>query len=1267
MMLLSLVLQLLCFSTLATARDKKGIKIHSTPFPNAAANLYYFEDSDVILIHDRAEGEVLRSDDAGNSWGRVEDIEKGAAAGLAAHPYDKRVAYILGSRTAHWITQDKGKTWRKFETPAPPSLFRQPFSFHAVDSDKVLFHGQHCESILQCEEISYYTTDAFNTVEKMRSNTRGCTFAKGTPLLKPSNEDRVVCVVKGRYSGWRTDNRIMVSDNYFQDEIEPYLEGHRTVQGIINIAAVKGFIVAAAKAEGTDELAMYVTKDADSWHRAVFPSDHRLEEDAYTVLESTNYSIQVDVMTSRVRDPRPMGVLFSSNSNGTYFTRNIEHTNRNIHGIVDFEKVQGIQGIVLTNVVDNWEDVLEFGKDKEVMSRISFDDGRTFKPLSADGKDLHLHSVTDIANVGRVFSSPAPGLVMGVGNTGKHLKEYDECDTWVSDDAGVTWRRALKEAHKYEFGDQGAILVAVYDEGPTNKISYSTDHGKNWEKADLGAEVRAKFLTTTPDSTSLKFTLLASQGGGADLKYVLYFIDFEGLLEKKCDKEKDFERWYARRDEKGEPDCLMGHTQYYKRRKAYADCFVDKEYKEPEPQNDPCACTEEDYECDYNYVRSEDKKSCVPAGKITIPEDECKDGKETYRGNSGFRLIPGNDCIRNKGVELDKDIERPCNESNKAPASGKISHTINSFKANLFREYYYFERTESSHGDDETIIMRTDEQKIYLSKDHGKTWKQILEDKKIISIYPHQYFNDAVYFLTSGTKVFYSTNRGDNIRDFETKAEPTHDRLQTLGFHPDNKDWLIWTGAVDCGSSKGDCHSVAYITETRGEQWRTLLRYVRKCEFIKKEGRGASEKLVYCEQYEDEKPHGALQLRSSDSWFDKSELKFRDVVDFATMSEFIIVAARDQEDENSLRVDASVDGKTFAAAEFPSNFHVPVQRAYTVLDSSTHAVFLHVTVGSREDFEYGSIVKSNSNGTSYVLSLNGVNRNTQGYVDFEKMLGIEGVAIVNVVDNVEEEERGIAKKLRTMITHNDGAEWDPIRAPQTDAEDQDYDCDVANTEKCSLHLHGYTERRDPRNTFSSPSAVGLMMGVGNVGQFLTRKAEADTFITRDGGVKWHSVKKGNYMWEYGDQGSIIVIVEDNVATDVVFYSLDEGATWTAYKFADSKMKISEISTVPSDSSRNFLLWGQDVSSGSEISTVNLDFTGLRDRQCVLNDQNPEDDGDDYVLWEPKHPRSKDKCLFGHVAQYHRKKPDADCFNGRRYESLHSIARNCSCTRQDFEW
>ena len=1269
-----LLLQIFLLSPTPISAKKDAPRISKHRFDNVpAAPPFYFEDSDVILIVDIA-GNVQRSDNAGEAWGNIADVPEGAVYELVLHPFDNKVAYIMTKGNEHWVTEDRGKSWRSFEVRGGPVPYRPPFNFHAADPEKVLISV--CTEPFICDEETYYTKDAFKTPAKLLAReTRACVFAKSTPQFRTSADDegndRIVCVLKGRFANPfdTKNNRLAVSDSYFEneDEIqEPVLEGDRTVQGIINIAVVKSYLVAAASGKGTNELAMYVTDDAKTWHRAIFPNDHKLEEDAYTILESTNYSIQVDVMTTMPINA--MGVLFTSNSNGTYFTRNIEHTNRNFKGIVDFEKISGIQGIVLVNVVDNWEDVEKSPiARKKLKSKISFDDGRTFSGLSTrDGDEIHLHSVTEMSNSGRVFSSPAPGLVMGVGNKGGYLKEYEECDLYVSDDAGVHWTRALKEAHKYEFGDKGAVLAAIYDEGPTDKLSYSLNHGHKWEEVDLGDKVRAKILTTTPDSTSLKFFLMATMGGGEDIEHWAISIDFEDLHEGKC-KESDFEHWYARVDENGDPTCIMGQKQWYRRRQWAVECFVDEEFKDPIPQFEPCACSKQDFECDYDFLPSQDGEKCMPAAVMSPPEGKCKNPDDKFMGSSGFRLIPGNNCDRKaKGaVELDKEVERSCADAIKPPVSGEISTEVTPFPAGRFEEYFYLEDFELSQSRDETVVMRTDEREVYRTSDAGKTWTQILNDEVITAIYPHTYFNDVVFFLTPGKTVHYSYDRGETIHQFEAPAEPTRDKLPILSFHPDYKDWLIWTGAVECDSGKGECHSVAFFSEDRGANWPHRVRYVKKCEFIKKEGRGGVENLVYCEQYKDEKLNNPVQLKWSDNWFADDHTEFEDIVDFATMSEFIVVAARKEDDREALTCHASIDGKTFANAQFPPSFEVPAQKAYTVLDSSTHAVFLHVTVNNIDDSEYGSIIKSNSNGTSYVMSLNGVNRNREGYVDFEKMLGLEGVILVNQVANVEEADAGKTKKLKTMITHNDGAQWDVIKAPPKDAEGRDFGCDPSDTKKCSLHLHSYTERRDPRNTFSSPSAVGLMMAVGNVGEYLGRKADADTFITRDGGITWNPVKKGNYMWEYGDAGSIIVIVEQEVATRSVFYTTNEGADWLEFQFADTDYNIASISTVPSDKSRNFILWGKESSSGSKITAINLDFTGLTDKRCVLNEQDPE--ADDYYLWEPKHPRQHDNCLFGHIAQYHRKRPEKDCFNDLSIEKIHSISRNCSCTREDFEW
>jgi hypothetical protein len=189
-----------------------------------------------------------------------------------------------------------------------------------------------------------------------------------------------------------------------------------------------------------------------------------------------------------------------------------------------------------------------------------------------------------------------------------------------------------------------------------------------------------------------------------------------------------------------------------------------------------------------------------------------------------------------------------------------------------------------------------------------------------------------------------------------------------------------------------------------------------------------------------------------------------------------------------------------------------------------------------------------------------------------------------------------------------------------------------------------------------------MMGTGNVGEYLGDLEKSDTFMTADGGISWKSVRKGQYMWEFGDQGGIVVVVLDNQPTKQVHYSLDEGDTWLDYQFSEHEIRIQDITTVPSDNARNFLLWGKD---DGKLVTINLDFSGLTDVPCKLDESDPN--GGDYYLWQPKHPKQDDDCLFGHVSQYHRKRIESTCYNGRMIPHLHDIAKNCTCTRQDFEW
>ena len=1258
-------------------------KTTSTTLNHTPLGLFYFEGTNTVLYSDQESHSVHISFDGGAEWEVVKGDDEnmpGDALIVMPHPHSPERAYVIGRGNTHWITTDQGKSWRSFTIKTAMLSVRTnpPINFNGWDPKKAIFMTWEC-NILACMTEAFYTTDDFKTVTSLREAVYECSWAASTPQFgqdldsKKSLEDRILCVVPGMRESDRAE-RLVYTDNFFQDDMsgnEVKLNQGRAVSGMeIKVRSVKKYIVAGVQSRGTTEQALYISVDSTEWHRAEF-SGFRMEQDAYTLLESTNYSIQLDVQTTW-HDNR-VGVLFSSNSNGTYFSPNVEHTNRDMNGLVDFEKVADIQGIIIVNTVKNWEEVEESDKNgKKLRTLISFDDGRTNQSLKAGDDELHLHSMTtydelrELSSLGRMFSSPAPGLVMGVGNTGDYLKEYSEGHLYVSDDAGLTWRHALKGPHRFEFGDQGGIIVAVKDGESTKKVQYSIDHGKEWEEIELKHKVKNAFLTTTPDSTSLKF-LLVGASGDKDEEWTITSIDFEGLHERKCNKKDDTEIWVARVDKNSNADCLMGHKQSFQRRKANADCFIKNEFKMDPPIFEKCKCSAEDFECDYNFKRSEDRTECIPAVPLTAPAGKCKDSSDTYKGPSGWRLIPGNECIRDGGVNLDKEVERPCEGTPSSPISdGKVKVGEPQDFSSTPEKYYYLERQASNSGDDETIFMVTKKNELYVTHDHGKSWHQpsSLKSENVKAIIPHPYFTDIAFFLTDGDYIYSTIDRGSSFKKFKPPATVPSGTVPSLSFHEKHMDWIMWIGNECTGE---DCANDAFISKNRGHEWQLMLRGVHSCKFTYTEKRKDikdSDTTVMCAQYAQENPKNHRQLVSSDSvddWTDKKVIK-DNIAEFAMMDDFIVVATWASEDRKYLNVSTSLDAHVFAEARMPFNIDAP---KYTVLKGSPYALFLQVEVNMKEGQEYGSLVKSNSNGTYFVQSLQGLSMNRLGYVDFEMLAGLEGVAIANVVKNKDDvESKAASKKLFTTMTHNDGGEWSPLAAPSRDINDKKFDCPDQSDIDCALHLHHYTERSDWRDTFYSGSAIGMMIGVGNVGEFLTDIKDADTFLSADGGFTWKQIKKGRYMYEYGDAGSIIVIVKEKEPTQVIDYSLDEGETWTEFQFSESQMSINDISTVPSDTSKNFLLWGEDK-SGKPV-TINLDFSGIWDRQCNMDVE--DKDSDDYYLWTPQHPAQKDKCLFGHVEQYKRKRSKAECWNDWREPQLHRVdAQNCTCTRADFEW
>ena len=112
----------------------------------------------------------------------------------------------------------------------------------------------------------------------------------------------------------------------------------------------------------------------------------------------------------------------------------------------------------------------------------------------------------------------------------------------------------------------------------------------------------------------------------------------------------------------------------------------------------------------------------------------------------------------------------------------------------------------------------------------------------------------------------------------------------------------------------------------------------------------------------------------------------------------------------------SLDGIEWAEAVFPKSLKSSGSVGYTILESTAGNIFLEVLTDKFRGF--GSLLKSNWNGTYFNLVMDHVNQDGSGFVDFEKINGLHGVYLLNQI--ADDSEDISLKRMVSKISYDDG-------------------------------------------------------------------------------------------------------------------------------------------------------------------------------------------------------------------------------------------------------
>uniref|UniRef100_A0A3P9MZK4 Si:dkey-159a18.1 n=1 Tax=Poecilia reticulata TaxID=8081 RepID=A0A3P9MZK4_POERE len=322
---------------------------------------------------------------------------------------------------------------------------------------------------------------------------------------------------------------------------------------------------------------------------------------------------------------------------------------------------------------------------------------------------------------------------------------------------------------------------------------------------------------------------------------------------------------------------------------------------------------------------------------------------------------------------------------------------------------------------------------------------------------------------------------------------------------------------------------------------------------------------------------------------------------------------------------------------------------YSILDGDEDMLFMHVD--NPGDTFFGTMYTSDDRGILFSKSLERHLFDGHRKSDFTNITSLRGVYLTNKLD--------IDGRIRSVISFNRGGTWRQLKKPQN------VNC-ADNVKRCNLHIHGEHSRRNrivPMLALSEPTAIGLVIAHGSVGDSLSSSQHPDVFVSSDGGYNWRGSLRGPHHYSILDSGGLIVAVEVHREGEVktIKFSTDEGQCWKSYNFTEQPFFFAGLASEPGTKAMNVSVWGfRPEEDGQPMwVAVTIDFQSLITRECNKKD---------YEEWlahsTDKKNSERNGCVLGMKETYRRLKKQSVCRNGRNFVVTKKQIP-CPCTREDY--